>query len=375
MKKISIIIGTRPEAIKMAPVVHALKATGHVSVDLCTTGQQHELVYQSLPWFGLTPGSDLAVMEPDQELNTLASRLMLSLESYLASTKPDLVLVQGDTTSALCSALSAFHMRIPAAHVEAGLRTHDALAPFPEELNRVLISRIAACHFAPTDHSRNNLISEGIAAETVHVTGNTVVDALLYTASKLKYRELTIPGVPQEILAEGARSRIVLITGHRRESFGKGLREICSAIRQLSMKYSRDAFVYPLHLNPAVREPVKKELSGIRNVYLIEPLAYPSFVHLMMLSTLILTDSGGIQEEAPSLGKPVLVMRGKSERSEGVAAGTLKIVGTDPADIEREASLILDNPGAHSFGMRGVNPYGDGKAGERIARICMEVLG
>ncbi len=375
VKKISVIIGTRPEVIKMSPVVRALKASGKVVVNLCTTGQQHELVFQSLPWFELSPDSDLAVMEPNQELNALASRLMLSLESYLKEAKPDLVLVQGDTTSAFCSALAAFHRKIPVGHVEAGLRTHDPLAPFPEELNRVLISRIAGYHFAPTRHSRDNLCAEGVGAHKIHVTGNPVVDALLYTSEKLKRIEINIPEVPGNLFEEGTSSRIILITSHRRESFGRGLRAICSAIRQLAVKYSGGSFIFPLHLNSSVREPVRKELSGLRNVYLTDPLSYPSFVYLMMQSTLILTDSGGVQEEAPSLGKPVLVMREKSERTEGVAAGFLRIVGTDSVEIEREASLVLENADAQVSPIPSVNPYGDGKAGDRIARICLDLMG
>ena len=361
-KKISVIFGTRPEAIKLCPVVLALKADPAFDCRVCVTGQHREMLQQVLDVFGVVPDVDLALMRPNQTLGGLTSRAIAAIDEYLAQEKPDIVMVQGDTTTVLAGALAAFYHHIPVAHVEAGLRTGNMESPWPEEANRVLTTRLAKWHFCPTENNKNNLLKEGVAVDDIYVTGNTVIDALLIAREKIK----------QSNNLKSNNSRMVLITGHRRENFGEGFEHICNAIRKLATEFPDVDFVYPVHLNPNVREPVNRLLSGLPNVKLIEPQSYLPFVKLMSEAYLILTDSGGVQEEAPSLGKPVLVMRDTTERPEAVTAGTVKIVGTKADDIYRETRTLLTDRAAYEAMAAAVNPYGDGKAVERIVKILKE---
>lgn len=361
MKKIAVIFGTRPEAIKLCPVVLALKEDPAFDCKVCVTGQHKEMLYQVLDVFGVKPDVDLQLMRPNQTLGGLTSRAIASLDEYLSIEKPDIVMVQGDTTTVLAGALAAFYHHIPIAHVEAGLRTGNLESPWPEEANRVLTTRLAKWHFCPTENNKNNLQKEGVNPADIYVTGNTVIDALLLAKKKVKVEGEQWNG-----------KRSVLLTGHRRENFGEGFEHICNAIRKLAIEFPDVEFVYPVHLNPNVREPVNRILSGLGNVSLIEPQPYLPFVKLMNEAYLILTDSGGVQEEAPSLGKPVLVMRDTTERPEAVTAGTVKIVGTQADDIYRETKTLLTDEVAYRQMAAAVNPYGDGKAVERIVKILKE---
>ncbi len=378
-RRIAVVFGTRPEAIKMAPVVLALKQTRGVICDVCVTAQHRQMLDQVLEVFGLRPDADLDLMRAGQTLADFTARALTALDGYLATAKPDLVLVQGDTTTVFCATLACFYRRVPVGHVEAGLRTGDLTAPWPEEANRVLTTRLAALHFAPTSWSRANLRREGVPASTIHVTGNPVIDALHLAQARLQREPVTIPGW-DAVEATGA-ARVVLITGHRRESFGRGFEEICRAIAELATRHRDVAFVYPVHLNPNVREPVNRILGRERNgrrvlpnVHLLEPLSYLPFVSLMARSTLVLTDSGGIQEEAPGLGKPVLVMRETTERPEGVRAGTVKLVGTDRARLVHEVDRLLTDAAAYRRMAGRRNPYGDGRAADRIVAACVKYL-
>ncbi len=375
--KIAVIFGTRPEAIKLAPVVLALKEHPAFACRVCVTGQHRQMLDQVLDVFGLTPDADLSLMEPNQTLGRLTGRAVLALDAYLAAEKPQLVLAQGDTTTVFCAALAAFYHHIPVGHVEAGLRTGDLQSPWPEEANRVLTSRLTALHFAPTAASRRNLLDEGVPDERIFVTGNTVVDALFLALEKVKADPPAIPGLSAERLASWEGKPVVLITGHRRENHGAGFESICRAIAELARRFPNVQFVYPVHLNPNVREPVGRILGvGQRgNVHLIEPLAYLPFVALMGRAAVVLTDSGGIQEEAPSLGKPVLVMRDTTERPEAVEAGTVKLVGTSFERIVDEAARLLTDRPAYEAMARAHNPYGDGKATGRIVEACLNFLG
>ncbi len=374
MSKISIILGTRPEAVKLCPLVLALTQRREHHVQVCVTAQHRTMLDQVLAVFDVTPDVDLDLMQPGQTLAGFAARALNALDAYLESSRPDLVLVQGDTTTVFCAALAAYYRDIPVGHVEAGLRTGDKRSPFPEEINRVLASRLSDLHFAPTAGARDNLLREGVPAEQVFVTGNTVVDALLLAREKARREPPPVPGLPPAVLTGEPAQPLVLITGHRRESFGAGFEAICGALAELAGRHPGTAFVYPVHLNPHVQEPVHRVLGSRANVHLLEPLSYLPFVRLMDLATLILTDSGGIQEEAPTLGKPVLVMREKTERPEAVAAGTALLVGTDRRRIVAEAERLLDDPRAREA-MAGIpNPFGDGRASERIADICTEFL-
>ena len=370
--KTSVIFGTRPETIKLAPVILAMKQDARFECCVCVTAQHREMLDQALNVFGIAPDADLDLMAPDQTLAGFASRAISGIDQYLAREKPELILIQGDTTTVLCAALAAFYRRIRVGHVEAGLRTGNMDSPWPEEANRVLVSRLAWRHFAPSNAAKSNLLKEGVSPERIHVTGNTGIDALFLALEKIKNTAPEIPGLPGGETAGWTRARKVLITGHRRENFGQGFESICRAVARLAEKYPDVQFVYPVHLNPNVREPVMRILGGARlkNVQLIEPLSYLPFVKLMSLSTLILTDSGGIQEEAPSLGKPVLVMRGNTERPEAVAAGTAKLVGTDPEKIFSETSRLLDDTAAYEQMSKARNPYGDGHAARRILDAC-----
>jgi UDP-N-acetylglucosamine 2-epimerase (non-hydrolysing) len=375
MRKISVIFGTRPEAIKLAPVVLALRSDPRFACDVCVSAQHREMLDQVLEAFGIAPETDLNLMVPDQTLEGLTARAMETIGRYLSERKPDLVLVQGDTTTTFCSALAAFYNHIPVGHVEAGLRTGNLQSPWPEEANRVLTTRLVDVHFAPTETNRANLLREAVDPARIFVTGNTVIDALFLAIERIKAKPPQVPGLPDALVRAGD-SPLVLITGHRRENFGAGFEAICLAIAELARRFPATAFVYPVHLNPNVRRPVDRILrrSETPNVYLIEPLAYLPFVAMMVRSTVILSDSGGVQEEAPSLGKPVLVMRDTTERPEAVTAGTVKLVGTDREAIVAETTRLLTDRAAYEAMARAHNPYGDGKAAGRILVACAEFL-
>src|SRR3990172_182245 len=361
--KILSICGTRPEAIKLAPVLQALRAAlQEFELRVCVTGQHRELLDQVLRLFNIRPEYDLKVMQPDQSLAELTARLLTGLAPVLAREKPDWVLIQGDTTTTLCAALAVYYQRLPVAHVEAGLRSHNPWHPYPEEFNRRLADALSTLHLAPTEGARENLLRESIPDARIRVTGNTVIDALLEVAARpYDFARGPLAGLPLD------SRRIVLVTTHRRESFGAPLRALCRAIRQLAERYPRDVqIVLPVHLNPNVQKPVREELGGAPNIALLEPLDYEPLVHLMKRATLILTDSGGLQEEAPSLGVPVLVLRRVTERPEGVEAGAARVVGTDTETIVAAAVRLLENPAEHRRMAQVRNPYGDGQASRRI---------
>jgi len=374
MKRVSIIFGTRPEAIKLCPLVLRMRDHPALSPHVCVTGQHREMLDSVLDVFGVVPDVDLGLMRPNQSLAQLSARSTEALDGYMSEYRPDLVLVQGDTTTVFCAALVAFYHHVPVGHVEAGLRTGNLQAPWPEEANRVLSSRLASLHFAPTPRSLENLLREGVPSGAVAVTGNTVIDALLYAVERVRRDPPSIPGLPPGLADPHGGARLVLITGHRRESFGAGFEEICQAILALARRFTDVHFVYPVHLNPSVQEPVFRLLSGHPNIHLIQPLPYLPFVALMERATLILTDSGGIQEEAPSLGVPVLVMRDTTERPEAVEAGSARLVGTDRARIVAEAARLLEDPAAASEMRAARNPYGDGQACARIIEHCTRFL-
>lgn len=373
-----LVFGTRPEAIKMAPLVKAFQAASDSFRTLvCVTGQHREMLDQVLHIFDIRPDYDLNIMKQGQDLYDVTSRVLLGLREVLKEARPDVVLVHGDTTTSTAAALAAFYAQIPVGHVEAGLRTHNIYSPWPEEMNRQLTGRMATWHFAPTPLSRQNLLAENVAEAQITVTGNTVIDALYWVVDKIKHdaslsqqldAELQRASYDVERLSGGRK--LVLITGHRRENFGDGFIHMCTAIKDLTQRYPQVDFVYPMHLNPNVRKPIHEvfgqDLSGLGNMFFIEPLEYLSFVHLMEKSHIVLTDSGGIQEEAPGLGKPVLVMRDTTERPEALTAGTVKLVGTDYDKIVSAVSTLLDDEAAYQAMSRAVNPYGDGKACGRI---------
>jgi UDP-N-acetylglucosamine 2-epimerase (non-hydrolysing) len=370
---VAVFMGTRPEGIKMAPVVAALRAAGDLDCRVVATGQHREMFQQVADNFGFAVDADLSVMRPGQTLAGLTARLMDGIDGWLDQGHPDLALVQGDTTTVLVAALACFYRRIPIGHVEAGLRTGDIWSPFPEEVNRRLSSPIVSLHFAPTESAKAALLREGVAEETVEVTGNTVIDALLMEVAQQQKPEVRagIEASLAELLgADWAEAPYVLITGHRRENFGDGIRQICEAITALARRYPDHRFVYPVHLNPNVKEHVDRLLGGLANVRLIAPQGYRNFVALMSRCRLVLTDSGGVQEEAPSLGKPVLVMRDTTERPEGVTAGTALLVGPRADTIVEHTVHLLEDRRAYESMANAVNPYGDGRAAERIlARI------
>lgn len=371
-KKVSLIFGTRPEAIKLCPLVLELKKHSEFEPHVCVTGQHRQMLDQVLDVFEVITNVDLNLMEPDQTLAGLTSRAITAVDGYLAEHKPDIVIVQGDTTTSFCAALAAFYRQIPVGHVEAGLRTWNKFSPYPEEINRVLATHIADYHFAPTKLSKENLLREGISKDKIFVTGNTVIDALHIAVERVRKNPPAIPSLPSTLLNGDSQEHLVLITGHRRENFGDGFERICRAISELSEQFLDTAFVYPVHLNPNVRKPVFDILSGHRNIYLIEPLSYLPFVALMDRSRLILTDSGGVQEEAPSLGKPVLVMRDTTERPEAVEMGTVKLVGTDQKMIVESVSILLTDRKRYEAMANAVNPYGDGRACERIVQVITD---
>lgn len=382
MKRVLLVFGTRPEAIKMAPLVHEFKKHGDVFETLvCVTGQHREMLDQVLDLFQVKPDYDLNIMKPDQDLYDITSRILMGMRDVLAEVRPDVVFVHGDTTTSMASALAAFYQQIPVAHVEAGLRTGNIYSPWPEEMNRSITGRIATYNFAPTLCSKNNLLKENVPEGSIVVTGNTVIDALHWVVEKIASDSQLQDSIISEIKSIGydiARldegRRLVLITGHRRENFGDGFLNICRAIKGLSEMYPKVDFVYPMHLNPNVRKPVLDILGkGNPNIILIEPLQYLQFVYLMEKSYLVLTDSGGIQEEAPGLGKPVLVMRDTTERPEAVEAGTVLLVGADRERIIKGVSDLLDNGAVYENMSKAINPYGDGKACQRIVEHLLKL--
>lgn len=364
--KVMVAFGTRPEAIKMAPVVEALVATPGIQTIVAVTAQHREMLDQVLELFEIVPDEDLDIMQPGQTLAGLTSRILAGMGDAIARHAPDLVLVHGDTTTTMATSLAAFYNRTAVGHVEAGLRTGNLYSPWPEEANRKLTGALATVHFAPTEQSRRNLLREGVPDSNIHTTGNTVIDALLAVVDKIRNsRELEATLRAQFPFLDPGK-RLVLVTGHRRENFGDGFEQICYALKALASRGDAQ-IVYPVHLNPNVQEPVGRILSGQPDVHLIEPLNYLPFVYLMSRSHLIITDSGGVQEEAPSLGKPVLVMRDTTERPEAVDAGTVRLVGTDAARIIKHTGELLDDQAAYQSMARAHNPYGDGQAAKRIA--------
>ena len=382
MKKILFIFGTRPEAIKMAPLIKETGQSRSLGIEICVTGQHREMLDQVLKLFDICPDYDLNIMQPGQDLYDITSRILINLRDILQQSKPDLVLVHGDTTTSMAAALAAFYQQIPVGHIEAGLRTHQPYNPWPEEMNRLITGRIASYHFSPTPLSRQNLLDEGIKEEAITVTGNTVIDALYMVVDKIKHDksldiqlEVSLKKAGYNVKRLNEDRRLVLITGHRRENFGNGFIHMCQAIKTLTEKYPQVDFVYPMHLNPNVRQPIYEVFGAARlsNMFFIEPLEYLSFIYLMEKSTIVLTDSGGIQEEAPGLGKPVLVMRNTTERPEALEAGTVKLVGTDYHKIVNEVSALLDEPEYYDRMSKAVNPYGDGEACKRIINTIQYV--
>lgn len=381
-----LVFGTRPEAIKMAPLVKALQAkTNDFETIVCVTGQHKEMLDQVLDLFDIKPDYDLAIMKQGQDLYDVTSRVLLGMREVLKQSKPDVVLVHGDTTTSTAAALAAFYQQISVGHVEAGLRTHDIYSPWPEEMNRQLTGRMATYHFAPTELSRDNLLAEGVSNNRISVTGNTIIDALQQVVERVKSNPNLQKEVAQKLLQSGydltrlhKERRLILITGHRRENFGNGFLSICRAIQTLSKRFPEVDFVYPMHLNPNVRKPIHdvfgKELNKWENLFFIEPLEYLQFVTLMERSFIVLTDSGGIQEEAPGLGKPVLVMRDTTERPEAVEAGTVKLVGTDYDQIVSNVERLLTDELAYAEMSRANNPYGDGNACSYIVEVLSQSL-
>ena len=377
-KKIMLVFGTRPEAIKMAPLVKAFQSYPQdFDTIVCVTGQHREMLDQVLSIFDIRPDYDLNIMKQGQDLYDVTSKVLLGMRDVLKEVQPHVVLVHGDTTTSTAAALAAFYQQIPVGHVEAGLRTHNIYSPWPEEMNRQITSRIASYNFSPTTLSRQNLLDEGVVADRIFVTGNTVIDALHMVVNKIKCDNGLSQILEKQIFAHGydmgrisQDRRMVLITGHRRENFGEGFIHICKAIQTLSQRFPNVDFVYPMHLNPNVRKPIHEvfgeQLDGLGNMFFIEPLEYVEFVYLMEKSSIVLTDSGGIQEEAPGLGKPVLVMRDTTERPEALEAGTVRLVGTDFNKIVTEVSMLLEDDNAYEKMSKAVNPYGDGMACGRI---------
>ena len=370
MKKVMLVFGTRPEAIKMAPLVKAFESDKDFETIVCVTAQHREMLDQVLDLFEIKPDYDLDIMKPGQNLYEVTSNILLGLREVFEEAKPDVVLVHGDTTTTLATSLAAFYQQIAVGHVEAGLRTGNIYSPWPEEGNRQVTGRLATYHFAPTDESKSNLLKENVDIENVIVTGNTVIDALVSVVSRIKHDQKLEEKLQNVVAQKGYKvdkdRKLVLVTGHRRENFGQGFLNICEALKEVACEYPDADIVYPVHLNPNVQKPVKEILSDVDNVYLIDPLDYEPFVYMMSNAYFILTDSGGIQEEAPSLGKPVLVMRDTTERPEAVAAGTVELVGTNKESIVNACRKLFDDTEAYEAMSRSHNPYGDGKACERI---------
>lgn len=365
-KKILNVFGTRPEAIKMAPLVHALAADQRFEAKVCVTAQHREMLDQVLNLFEITPDYDLNIMQAGQGLNDITTAILNGIKPVLEEFQPDVVLVHGDTATTFATALAAYYQQIPVGHVEAGLRTGNIYSPWPEEGNRKLTTAIAQYHFAPTDNSQNNLLIENVPSAAISITGNTVIDALLWVRDKIEQNAQLKTELAAHYPMIDPTKKMVLVTGHRRESFGGGFERICESLRHIAQQHADVQIIYPVHLNPNVQEPVNRLLKDVGNIYLIEPQDYLPFVYLMTQATLILTDSGGIQEEAPSLGKPVLVMRETTERPEAVDAGTVKLVGTDVSVIVREVNSLLTDADAYQRMSQAHNPYGDGQACKRI---------
>lgn len=374
MKIVMLVFGTRPEAIKMAPLVTALKNNDAFHTMVAVTAQHREMLDQVLELFEIIPDYDLNIMKSGQDLYDVNSAVLLGMRDVLKDAKPDLVLVHGDTATTFATTLAAFYAQIPVGHVEAGLRTHDLLSPWPEEANRQLTGRLAKWHFAPTEQNRSDLLAEGVNDERIVVTGNTVIDALQMITEKISNSAELRSSIQKVLVTAGLNldvttNRYVLITGHRRENFGLGFKNICEALRELALAHPKIHFIYPVHLNPNVQQPVKELLSAIGNIHLIAPLGYEAFVWLMQNCYLVLTDSGGIQEEAPGLGKPVLVMRDTTERPEAVDAGTVRLVGTSKVEIVEWVNRLLTKQDDYEAMAQVVNPYGDGKACQRIVAV------
>lgn len=377
-KKIMLVFGTRPEAIKMAPLYHALKALpAEFETQLCVTAQHRQMLDQVLKVFEITPDIDLNLMKPGQDLFDVTAGVLLGMRDILRQHKPDALLVHGDTSTTLAAAMAGFYLGVPVGHVEAGLRTYDLQAPFPEEFNRQVASKVTKWHFAPTDFSRRNLLDERVPEASITVTGNTVIDALFWVLNRIDadaQRSQAIAAfLSAQLNFDWRKERFVLMTGHRRENFGDGFLQICQALKDLASRYPTAQFVYPVHLNPHVQQPVNALLADLPNVHLIAPLDYEPFVYLLKRSHIVLTDSGGIQEEAPSLGKPVLVMRDVTERPEAIDAGTVRLVGADRGRIVANVAELLDNQASYMAMSRAHNPYGDGKACGRIISVLREI--
>jgi UDP-N-acetylglucosamine 2-epimerase (non-hydrolysing) len=375
--KILVVFGTRPEAIKMAPVIKELEKEKTIDLKVCVTAQHREMLDQVLDLFEIKPDYDLNIMKKNQDLYDITSNVLLKLKGVLNDFKPDIVLVHGDTTTTFAASLAAFYKKIKIAHIEAGLRTYDLYSPFPEEANRELTGILVNYHFAPTENAKNNLIKEGKNSKNIIVTGNTVIDALFLAVEKIEnnknLKEKIEKNLNLKLKKSVINSKFILVTGHRRENFGEGFLNICEALKEIAVKNPDINIVYPVHLNPNVQKPVREILSDIENVFLIEPLAYPEFVYLMKKSYFVITDSGGIQEEGPSFGKPVLVMRNTTERPEAVTVGTVKLVGTDKEKIIKEAQKLIDDKKEYEKMAKAINPYGDSKASERIVKFLKEL--
>ena len=379
MKKVLLVFGTRPEAIKMAPLVKAFEKESTIESKVCVTAQHREMLDQVLELFCIKPDYDLDLMKPGQDLYDITSNVLLGMKDVLSDFKPDVVLVHGDTTTTSAASLSAFYQQIKVGHVEAGLRTHDIYSPFPEEVNRQITGILASYHFAPTSTSRDNLLRENKDEKNILVTGNTVIDALFLALEKIKNNIDLEKKIIEDIESKFSHSKFkvqnsqfILVTGHRRENHGQGFINICEALKTIAVNNPDIDIVYPVHLNPNVQKPVKEILSNISNIHLIEPLQYEQFIYLMDKSYFIITDSGGVQEEAPSLGKPVLVMRDTTERPEAIEAGTVKLVGTNKETIIKEAQKLLDDKNEYNIMSKAHNPYGDGKACDRIINFIKE---
>lgn len=378
MKKILVVFGTRPEAIKMAPLVKKLSTIPEFQTKVCVTAQHRQMLDQVLELFDIAPDYDLDIMKRDQNLVDITKNVLSGINDVLLDFAPDIVLVHGDTTTAAVTSLAAFYNKIKVAHIEAGLRTNNLYSPYPEEANRQIIGVLANYHFAPTRIAMENLIKENKPASNILVTGNTVIDALLFILDKILHNEKIKDSILKSLKNEGfiynQNRKLILVTGHRRENFGDGFINICNGLKQIALNNSDVDILYPVHLNPNVQTPVNNILSGIKNIYLINPLKYESFVYMMHLSHFIITDSGGVQEEAPSLGKPVLVMRDTTERPSALIAGTIKLVGTDITKITQQAQILLDNESEYKTMSNAINPYGDGTASEKIAAYLQQNL-
>jgi UDP-N-acetylglucosamine 2-epimerase (non-hydrolysing) len=372
-KKILIVFGTRPEAIKMAPVIKVLSTDACFEIKICITAQHREMLDQVMHLFQISPDYDLNLMQPGQDLTDLTSRVLIAMRNILGQWRPDMLLVHGDTTTTMATSLAAYYQKIPVGHVEAGLRSGNIYSPFPEEMNRSLTTAISALHFAPTQNASNNLLESGVASDRIYITGNTIIDALFEVDARIRTSSDLRNKLAEKFHYIDPNKKLILVTGHRRENFGEGFENVCFALRRLASR-SDVQIIFPVHLNPNVQEPVRRILSGLSNIYLVDPVEYLSFVYLMRRCDLILTDSGGIQEEAPSFRKPVLVMRDTTERPEAISSGAARLVGTKTDSISNEVTKLLENSEAYASFALASNPYGDGLAAERIHQILRKNL-